>query len=76
VRLLVPTLIARIPDSIAATASVVLVRSVTGSYSTAGFAAGAFGIGTAASAPFTGRRLIVWGSAGCCLCKRWRSPVR
>jgi predicted MFS family arabinose efflux permease len=57
VRLLVPTLIARIPDGIAATAIVVLVRSVTGSYSTAGFAAGAFGIGTAASAPFTGRAL-------------------
>ena len=57
VRLLAPTLIARIPDSIAATAIVVLVRSVTGSYSTAGFAAGAFGIGTAASAPLTGRAL-------------------
>ena len=62
VRLLVP-LIARIPDSIAATAIVVLVRSVTSSYSTAGFAAGAFGIGTAASAsasvsaPLTGRAL-------------------
>jgi predicted MFS family arabinose efflux permease len=55
--LLVPALIARIPDGIAATAIVVLVRSVTGSYSTAGFAAGAFGIGTAASAPFTGRAL-------------------
>jgi predicted MFS family arabinose efflux permease len=55
VRLLGPTLIARIPDSIAATAIVVLVRSVTGSYSTAGLAAGAFGIGTAVSAPLAGR---------------------
>jgi MFS family permease len=56
-RLLLPTLIGRIPDSIAATAIVVLVRSVTGSYSFAGFAAGAFGIGTAVSAPFAGRAL-------------------
>jgi MFS family permease len=56
-RLLLPTLVARIPDSIAATAIVVLVRSATGSYSSAGFAAGAFGIGTAVSAPFTGRVL-------------------
>lgn len=53
--LLVSALAARIPDSIAATALVVLVRSVTGSYSTAGVAAGAFGIGTAVSAPLTGR---------------------
>lgn len=56
-RLLLPTLVARIPDSIAVTAIVVLVRSVTGSYSTAGLAAGAFGIGTAVSAPLTGRAL-------------------
>ena len=48
VRLLLPTLVGRIPDSIAATAIVVLVRSVTGFYTFAGFAAGAFGIGTAA----------------------------
>ena len=54
-RLLTPTLVARIPDSIAATAIVVLVRSVTSSYFTAGLAAGAFGIGTAVSAPLTGR---------------------
>lgn len=54
-RLLLPALVGRIPDSIAATAIVVLVRSVTGSYSTVGFAAGAFGIGTAVSAPLTGR---------------------
>lgn len=54
-RLLVPALAARIPDSIAATAIVVLVRSVTGSYSAAGLAAGAFGIGAAVSAPLTGR---------------------
>jgi len=40
-RLLLPTLIGRIPDSIAATAIVVLVRSVTGPYSVAGLAAGA-----------------------------------
>jgi MFS family permease len=56
-RLLVPALVARIPDSIAATAIVVLARSVTGSYSTAGLAAGAFGIGSAVSAPLTGRAL-------------------
>lgn len=31
-RLLLPTLIARIPDSIAATGIVILVRSATGSY--------------------------------------------
>lgn len=56
-RLLVPTLAARIPDSIAATAIVILVRSVTGSYSAAGLAAGAFGIGAAVSAPLTGRAI-------------------
>jgi predicted MFS family arabinose efflux permease len=56
-RLLLPTLVGRIPDSIAGTAIVVLVRSQTGSYSLAGFAAGAFGIGTAVSAPFAGRAL-------------------
>jgi hypothetical protein len=55
VRLLGPALAARIPDSIAATAIVILVRSVTGSYSAAGLAAGAFGLGTAVSAPLTGR---------------------
>src|SRR5204862_7894375 len=54
---LAPTLIARIPDAIAATAIVVLVRSVPGSYSTAGLSAGMFGIGTAVSAPLTGRGL-------------------
>ncbi len=54
-RLLAPTLVARIPDSIAAMAIVILVRSATGSYSAAGLAAGAFGIGTAISAPLTGR---------------------
>ncbi|HEY2266674.1 MAG TPA: MFS transporter, partial [Streptosporangiaceae bacterium] len=56
-RLFLPTLIARIPDSIAATAIVVLVRSATGSYSAAGLTAGAFGIGTAIAAPLTGRAL-------------------
>ena len=56
-RLLLPTLVARIPDSIAATAIAVLVRSATGSYFSAGFAAGAFGAGTAVSAPFAGRAL-------------------
>src|SRR5436190_20747486 len=54
-RLLAPALVARIPDSIAATAIVVVVRSVTGSYAAAGLAAGAFGIGAAVSAPLTGR---------------------
>ncbi len=58
-RLLAPTLVARIPDSIAATAIVILVRSATGSYSAAGLAAGAFGIGTAISAPLTGRGVPV-----------------
>src|SRR5260370_12536057 len=57
VRLLLPALVARIPDSIAATGIVVLVRSVTGSYTVAGLAAGAFGIGTAVSAPLAGRAL-------------------
>lgn len=56
-RLLLPTLVARIPDSIAATAIAVLVRSATGSYFSAGFAADAFGAGTAVSAPFAGRAL-------------------
>ena len=56
-RLLLPTLVARIPDSIAATAIAVLVRSATGSYFSAGFAAGAFGAGTAVSAPVAGRAL-------------------
>jgi len=56
-RLLLPTLAARIPDSIAATAITVLVHSVTGSYPLAGLAAGGFGIGTAISVPLTGRAL-------------------
>ncbi len=56
-RLLGPALIGRIPDSIAATGTVILVRSVTGSYTAAGLAAGAFGLGTAASAPLAGRAL-------------------
>lgn len=56
-RLLLPTLVARIPDSIASIAIVVLVRSVTGSYATAGLAAAAFAIGTAVSAPVAGRAL-------------------
>ena len=60
-RLLLPTLVARIPDAIAATAIVVLVRAATGSYATAGFAAGAFGLGTAVSAPVTGRALDRFG---------------
>lgn len=57
VRLLLSALVARMPDSIAATGIVVLVRSVTGSYTVAGLAAGAFGIGTAVSAPLAGRAL-------------------
>lgn len=57
VRLLTPTLIARIPDAIAATGIVVLVRSATGSYFEAGLAAGTFGVGTAVSAPVAGRAL-------------------
>jgi Alcohol dehydrogenase GroES-like domain/Major Facilitator Superfamily len=61
VRLLLPALVARIPDSIAATAIVILVRCPTGSYATPGLAAGAFGIGTAVSAPLTGRALDRFG---------------
>lgn len=61
VRLLLPALVARIPDSIAATAIVILVRSPSGSYATPGLAAGAFGIGTAVSAPLTGRALDRFG---------------
>lgn len=57
VRLLLPALAGRIPDSIAATGIVVLVRGATGSYSAAGLAAAAFGIGTAVSAPLAGRAL-------------------
>ncbi len=60
-RLLLPALAARIPDSIAATAIVILVRWVSSSYSTAGLAAGAFGLGTAASAPLAGRALDRFG---------------
>lgn len=56
-RLLAPTLVARVPDAIAVTAIVVMVRSLTGSYSAAGLSAGAFGAGTAASAPVAGRAL-------------------
>jgi MFS family permease len=56
-RLLLPTLVARIPDSIASIAIVILVRSVTGSYAIAGLAAAAFAIGTAVSAPVAGRAL-------------------
>lgn len=56
-RLLAPTLIARVPDAIAGTAIVVVARSATGSYSAAGLAAGAFGAGTAVSAPLAGRAL-------------------
>jgi predicted MFS family arabinose efflux permease len=56
-QLLAPALIGRIPDGIAATGIVILVRSLTGSYPAAGLAAGAFGLGTAASAPLAGRAL-------------------
>jgi len=56
-RLLAPTLVARIPDAIVGTAIVVVARSVAGSYSAAGLAAGAFGAGTAVSAPLAGRAL-------------------
>jgi predicted MFS family arabinose efflux permease len=56
-RLVAPTLVARIPDAIAGTAIIVVARSVTGSYSAAGLAAGAFGAGTAVSAPLAGRAL-------------------
>ena len=56
-RLVLAALTARIPDAVAATAIVVLVRATTGSYPAAGAAAGAFGIGTAVSAPLAGRAL-------------------
>ena len=56
-RLLLPALVARLPDSIAGTGIVVLVRSATGSYSVAGLTAGAFGSSTAVSAPLAGRAL-------------------
>jgi predicted MFS family arabinose efflux permease len=54
-RLLLPALVARVPDSIAATGLVILGRSATGSYEGGGVAAAAFGIGTAVSAPLAGR---------------------
>ena len=57
VRVLLPALGGRIPDSIASTAIVILVRAATGSYATAGLAAAGFGIGTAVSAPLAGRAL-------------------
>jgi predicted MFS family arabinose efflux permease len=56
-RLALSALVARIPDSIAATGIVVLARSATGSYRAAGLAAAAFGAGTAVSAPLAGRAL-------------------
>lgn len=56
-RLVTAALIGRVPDSISATAIVVLARSETGSYSAAGLAAGAFGLGSAISAPVAGRAL-------------------
>ena len=56
-RLLTAALVARVPDSITATGIVILVCGATGSYSTAGLATGAFGIGSAISAPIAGRTL-------------------
>lgn len=56
-RALLPALCARIPDSIAGTCIVVLIRSVTHSYAAAGVAAAAFSIGTAVSAPAAGRAM-------------------
>jgi predicted MFS family arabinose efflux permease len=56
-RLVLSALVARIPDSIAATGIVVLARSTTGSYRAAGLAAASFGVGTAVSAPLVGRAL-------------------
>lgn len=56
-RLVLSALVARIPDSIAATGIVVVARSATGSYRAAGLAAAAFGAGTAVSAPLAGRAL-------------------
>jgi predicted MFS family arabinose efflux permease len=57
VRALGPALVGRIPDSIAGTCIVVLVRTVTGSFAAAGVAAGAFSVGMAVSAPFAGRTM-------------------
>jgi MFS family permease len=74
-RLLVPALAAPIPDGIAATAIVVLARSVTGSYSTAGLTAGSFGIGTAVPAPLTGRAVDGLAQRRFCLCWPRRSPA-
>jgi predicted MFS family arabinose efflux permease len=56
-RPLLATLVARVPDSIAALAMVLLVSSTTHSYSSAGAIAAAFAIGTAASAPLAGRAI-------------------
>jgi hypothetical protein len=74
--LLAPTLIARIPDAIAGTAIVVVARPVTGSYSAAGLAAGAFGAGTWCRRRRPGRDWTGWASAGCCPCWRPGSPLR
>jgi predicted MFS family arabinose efflux permease len=60
-RLLLPALAGRIPDSIAVTGIVVLVRSATGSYPVAGLTAAAYGLGTAVSAPIAGTALDRFG---------------
>src|SRR5437763_3586090 len=56
-RPLAATLVGRIPDGIAALSILILLRSSTGSYSTAGAAAAGFGLGTAVCAPLAGRAL-------------------
>jgi MFS family permease len=54
---LLGSLVGRIPESIASVSLVLLLRSTTGSYASAGVAAAGFALGSAGSAPIAGRAL-------------------
>jgi MFS family permease len=56
-RPLVGSLIGRVPESIASVSVVMLLRSSTGSYASAGIAAGGLAVGSAVAAPIVGRAL-------------------
>jgi hypothetical protein len=61
-RLVVSSLVGRVPASMGPLSVVLLVQSVTGSYAHAGLAAGVFAIATAVASPLLGRlidRLIL-----------------
>lgn len=55
------SLVGRVPDSILSISLLLLVRSSTGSYASAGVAAAGFALGSAASAPLAGRALDRFG---------------